>query len=276
MESCYGSVRNGVFSMVRYTDRQLRRHGVIDEIMSRGYTIHLMENPDRVIRPPTELEKRCKVEKISDLGKMLYPRDVGVKVPKLGLDGNLLNDHLPNPIVRYMGKWDPNINRPRLINGRGVSGDQYEVINCPKAIKIDLGAGEIEVENGDWMMYRDGVFEVALSNDLSAAERSRLRTSMQTVLRPTIISPTETVTVKAGSVKFLQLIETNAVRPEFRITDDGGLSDITLHPISGELYLRTDNDPVDLYCVKIVVGTSLGQLNDFEIYIDVVPPGGKS
>ena len=273
MDENYGSARNGSFTMVRYTDAHLSSQDVIDEINSRGFKIYAMDDPARVVRDIMEHELDYEIRTPDDLLTKLYPRDCGVPggIAMLDDKGDIPNDNLPNPVVTSKGDWNPVLNDPMLLNGMGNSGDQYMVTNCPNQIDIDLGDGPITVVNDNFIMYRDGKYVVSFSDALSKSEKKHLENSMQNVDKPRIISPHSTIEIELGDHQFVQIMNTECPRGEYHLQDNGGLTNISLHPITGELYIRSSLDTVGKYTVTIAMGASLGQVINFEIYVDIIP-----
>lgn len=273
MAITYGSARNGKLTNVRYTHTQIQSQSVIDEIISRGFTIHALDDPARGIRELTVREIASEINYSSDLEKVLYEyaENVPGGVVSLRSNGKIDNDDLPESAVEYKGVWDPITNEPMLMDGYGRTGDSYSVIGCDDGTTIDLGSGLITVQTDDVILYRKGRYTVSSSPNLSRADRALLHNTMQNVSRPVIISPLDKIEIIKGSHKSMQImVNTPTNTGEFHMVDNGGLTNVILHPISGEIYINTTKDDKRRHVVKMAFGGVLGQVTDFEIYIDIL------
>lgn len=273
MTITYGSARNGKLTNVRYTHTQIQSQSVIDEIISRGFTIHVLDGPARGIRELSTREAASVINFSSDLEKVLYQyaENVPGGVVSLKSNGKIDNDDLPESVVEYKGEWNPIINDPMLMDGYGTTGDSYSVIECDDGATIDLGSGDIRIKTDDTILYRKGRYTVSNSPNLSRADTELLKNSMQKLSSPMVISPLDRIEISKGDHKSLQImVSSQSVIGEFHITDNDSLSNITLHPISGELYIDTTSDQLRRHIIKIAYGGVTGQIQNFEIYIDIV------
>jgi len=72
-----------------------------------------------------------------------------------GLDagGKIPFSLLPATLLIYKGVWDASTNTPELEDGTGTPGDMYRVTGAPTPVNHDFGSGDIEVTNGDYLIY---------------------------------------------------------------------------------------------------------------------------
>lgn len=273
MSIIYGSAKYGNFTMVRYTHEQLVKPGVIEDIINRGYSIYPMTDDSRTTRDVNEIELANPVKSIADLQSGLFRYQLGLANGLAPLDENsiVVNDNLADGIVEYKGTWNPITNEPLLVDGIGRSGDMYFVggLADGETYDIDLGNGVLTVANEDMVRYREGKHHITTASDLSTHDRELLYGAMSKLKDYEIISPLETLVVPFGTSRFVQVKADSIPYPEFYIHNHGGLSNVSIHPSSGELYIDSANDASGTYSVDVRVGGRLGQSERFYIYVQI-------
>lgn len=76
----------------------------------------------------------------------IVPTDGANKIPV---------SYLPNAVMIYKGVWNLSTNTPALSNGTGTAGWVYKVTGAPTPTNFNFGAGNIQLTNGDYVIYSD-------------------------------------------------------------------------------------------------------------------------
>ena len=79
--------------------------------------------------------------------------DSGGKVPA---------SQLPATTMHYLGSWNANTNTPTLVDGTGTAGDIYLT---SVAGTQNLGSGNIDFADGDWVVYSGTVWEKSINSN---------------------------------------------------------------------------------------------------------------
>lgn len=279
MSQIYGAVKNGFFTGVHYTEAQLKLPGIIDRLNGMGLQIYAMDDVTRDRRVPTTAELETEVKVVSDLQVEVFERELGISVAQLNTNKIIQSENLPDSIVEYKGTWNADTSSPLLIDGTGNEGDQYVVFTSSEdKLEVDFGSGSIMVENAQTIEYRDGKYgprteytdsknDTTTSNNLPTEDKELFGKLMENIVDYTIESPLQELLIDKPCIGLLQLKAPNVVRPEFVIYRDAGLLDVTVHPTSGELVVKSANQYPGTYMVDVRVGGSLGRSERFDIKV---------
>ena len=71
-------------------------------------------------------------------------------------EGTLPVEQIPPEIMQFKGNWNASTNVPELVNGTGETGDVYFVSDEGQH---DFGAGDIDFEEGDWVIYNGSIWQ---------------------------------------------------------------------------------------------------------------------
>lgn len=88
----------------------------------------------------------------------VVPLDAGKKIA---------SEYLPSTLMKYKGVWDLSTNTPTLADGTGENGFVYKVTGAANPTNFDFGSGNIELTNGDFVIYNGdtGIWEKSDGTD---------------------------------------------------------------------------------------------------------------
>ncbi|PZR18859.1 MAG: hypothetical protein DI539_16095 [Flavobacterium psychrophilum] len=98
-------------------------------------------------------------------GKLIYngsevlntaKKAVANGVASLDSAGKIPVSQLPNAVMIFKGMWNVATNSPVLSDGTGTTGWVYKVTGAPTTTNFNFGSGNIQLTNGDYVIYSDG------------------------------------------------------------------------------------------------------------------------
>ena len=93
-----------------------------------------------------------------------------ISAASLDSNGKVPVSELPNSIMEYQGVYNASTNTPSLVNGTGGTGDVYRVT---VAGSRDFGAGAVNLDVGDYIIYNGSAWEKSDTTDAVATVAGR-------------------------------------------------------------------------------------------------------
>jgi hypothetical protein len=116
---------------------------------------------------------------ITGAGKLTYNGSEVLNTAKIGVANGVVPtdgankipvSYLPNAVMIYKGVWNLSTNTPALSNGTGTAGWVYKVTGASTPTNFNFGAGNIQLTNGDFVIYSDtGTWEKSDGSDAVAS-----------------------------------------------------------------------------------------------------------
>lgn len=133
-----------------YTDPEKARVAALVELATTGQWGHILGKPGVIAAGDTEAEAR---QAIGALAASLLGAANGIA--QLDGSGKVPLSQMNLEALAYKGLWDAENNIPSIADGVGEDGDFYF---ASSAASVDLGGGPVEFDEGDIVIYHEGVW----------------------------------------------------------------------------------------------------------------------
>ena len=158
--------------------------------------------------------------------------DSGGKVPA---------SQLPATTMNYLGSWNASTNTPTLVDGTGTAGDIYLT---SVAGTQNLGSGNIDFAEGDWVVYSGTVWEKSINSNRVVSVNEQ--TGVVTLTTDHIDEGATNKYDKTVSLTEGDYISVTGTYPDFTIAATGLLDTATYDPAGGEKQVAFDGDVLNV------------------------------